>query len=1009
MKNLKKLLALVVACVMVFGMVASAAVVDFPDVAVTAKYAEAVKVLSALNIINGDDKGNFNPDQNVTRAEMAKILCAMMSKNSSFGQAESGFADVTAAHWASGYVKYAKGLGYINGYDATTFGPEDNVTYEQAIKLIVAALGRTYEADENGGYPAGYMMVAADNKITDKVAITDATAPAKRSDIAILVFNALTVKMMKRTGFGTEAKYEIVSDTLLKTKLGVDKYEGKQVTATYVEDTNLEVGEIEIDNVKTLCDDPTAPDYLGYADVTVYETENEDGDDVVIAITAKANKITEYVFEDLDVLADAADGLGATEAMTIAADGTGLFTYWTSEEHDDKKPTVLDIESGAVVFVNGEAASFTAGNVIPAIGTIKAYDTNGNDELDLFKVTKYDIAVIDSVVAKSLRVRFKAHDLAAYVNTTGETSVVLNEDVCEYLTDIKVTIDGEAATIADLQENDVAYICTNDYSAANMTFIEFIVSRKTAEGKAMSAIVDDVITIGADEYDVFPSFAISISDEGKYFLTADGMIVGKDITVATSDKFAYVYKVGTSAFDEKSVRMLTAEGEDVTYDVADRIEINGVKATVPAGTAVTAKSAYTTTNLEAIFGAGNDTAAEIFTATYIANHANVNTNICAEDIIDAIANDGLLVGTARNNKLIAYELSGNAIAKLFLNSYAQYAAFAPVADLTWKNGKFIDAMNEATMIAAGAKIFMIPAASADIAEWKVVDSSALVAERDYPVAFYGYNDKTAEYAVALVAQGSGNYDTNAAFAYFKSAVETVYGEDDEKAYKVTFIQGGEEKVAYVMDDNADTTLVEAVDGDLTSDFALGTVFLYSTEDDANVIDEVEVVFVPVAKADANTDGVDDTKAAVLAKTYNFKAGLTAFVTANSTDYMFTLDSANADNEVYFGVIGAVASAEGGLGVTLATAAGKIKASSFNYVVGEDANVVVLDYTKRSIDKTLYVGTEDSIQPSECVIKAGAFDYDNAVAADVVFQYALVRVYNDKVVDVLIINHENKDL
>jgi hypothetical protein len=1000
MKNLKKLLALVVACVMVFGMVASAAVVDFPDVAVTAKYAEAVKVLSALNIINGDDKGNFNPDQNVTRAEMAKILCAMMSKNSSFGQAESGFADVTAAHWASGYVKYAKGLGYINGYDATTFGPEDNVTYEQAIKLIVAALGRTYEADENGGYPAGYMMVAADNKITDKVAITDATAPAKRSDIALLVFNALTVKMMKRTGFGTEAKYEIVADTLLKTKLGVDKYEGKQVTATYVEDTNLEVGEIKVDGVLTLCDDPTAPDYLGYADVTVYETENEDGDDVVIAITAKANKITEYVFEDLDVLADGADGLGATEAMTIAADGTGLFTYWTSEEHDDKKPTVLDIENGAVVYVNGEAASFTAGNVIPAIGTIKAYDTNGNDELDLFKVTKYDIAVIDSVVAKSLRVRFKAHDLAAYVNTTGETSVVLNEDVCEYLTDIKVTIDGEAATIADLQENDVAYICTNDYNSANMTFIEFIVSRKTAEGKAMSAVTaDNTITIGADEYDVFPSFAISISDEGKYFLTADGMIVGKDITVATSDKFAYVYKVGTSAFDEKSVRMLTAEGEDVTYDVADRIEINGVKATVPAGTAVTAKSAYTAANLEAIFGAGNDTAAEIFKPAFITAKAVSDANICAETIIDAIANDGLLVGAARENKLIAYELSGNAIAKLFLNKYAQYAAVAE-ASLTWKNGKFIDAYNEATMIAAGAKIFMIPAASADIAEWKVVDSSALVAERDYPVAFFGYNDKTAEYAVALVAQGSGNYDTNAAFAYFKSAVETVYGEDDEKAYKVTFIQGGEEKVAYVMDDNADTTLVEAVDGDLTSDFALGTVFLYSTEDDANVIDEVEVVYAPITS---------DIKTAVLAKSYNFKADLTAFVTANSTDYMFTLDSANTDNEVYFGVIGAVASAEGGLGVTLATAAGKIKASSFNYVVGEDANVVVLDYTKRSIDKKLYVGTEDSIQPSECVIKAGAFDYDNAVAADVVFEYALVRVLNDKVVDVLVINFENTDL
>ena len=170
MRNLKKLLALVVACVMVFGVVASAAVVNFPDVASNAKYAEAVKVLSGLNVINGDDKGNFNPDQNVTRAEMAKILCTLIGAGTQ-GQVDSGFADVTAAHWASGYVKHAKGLGIIAGYNDVEFGPEDNVTYEQAIKLIVAALGYTYMAEDKGGYPSGYMMVAADLKITNKVTI----------------------------------------------------------------------------------------------------------------------------------------------------------------------------------------------------------------------------------------------------------------------------------------------------------------------------------------------------------------------------------------------------------------------------------------------------------------------------------------------------------------------------------------------------------------------------------------------------------------------------------------------------------------------------------------------------------------------------------------------------------------------------------------------------------------------------------------------------------------------
>ena len=72
MKNLKKVLALVIALTMVLTTVAFA---SYPDVDANANYASAVELLSALEILQGDENGNFNPDNTITRAEYAAVVC----------------------------------------------------------------------------------------------------------------------------------------------------------------------------------------------------------------------------------------------------------------------------------------------------------------------------------------------------------------------------------------------------------------------------------------------------------------------------------------------------------------------------------------------------------------------------------------------------------------------------------------------------------------------------------------------------------------------------------------------------------------------------------------------------------------------------------------------------------------------------------------------------------------------------------------------------------------------
>lgn len=163
----------------------------FPDVPETAPYAEAVNALREYGIISGDDKGNFNPDSSVTRAEAAVIICRLLGMSEDAQQASTtAFSDVPVDHWANGYVAKAAEQGIINGYGNGKFGPSDSVTYAQMIKMLVCAWGMGQQAEAEGGYPSGYMLVAENTGITTGINYsTDNAAP--RHAVALLVYNSM--------------------------------------------------------------------------------------------------------------------------------------------------------------------------------------------------------------------------------------------------------------------------------------------------------------------------------------------------------------------------------------------------------------------------------------------------------------------------------------------------------------------------------------------------------------------------------------------------------------------------------------------------------------------------------------------------------------------------------------------------------------------------------------------------------------------------------------------------
>lgn len=163
----------------------------FQDVPEDANYAKAVSTLAERGIITGDDRGNFNPDATITRAETAAIICRLMGVEE---EAKSNryqvYDDVPASNWASGYIAKATELGVFNGDGTGKFRPNDNVTYEQIIKMLVCVRGYDTQAQRAGGWPNGYISVAKDLGITSGVRFSQ-TANAPRSAVAMLAYNAV--------------------------------------------------------------------------------------------------------------------------------------------------------------------------------------------------------------------------------------------------------------------------------------------------------------------------------------------------------------------------------------------------------------------------------------------------------------------------------------------------------------------------------------------------------------------------------------------------------------------------------------------------------------------------------------------------------------------------------------------------------------------------------------------------------------------------------------------------
>lgn len=169
---------------------------------------ESFETILKYKVMQGDEKGNLNLDSFVTRAEMAQFAVNALNLSGIPGHYQIGdeFTDVGETHWALDAIMMVKGLKIVNGYGDGTFLPDNFVTYDEAVKIVVEILEYGPEAQKRGGYPDGYRDVAT---LIGIIGSYDSNAYIPRKDIAQMLETAFDVPKMVQVGYGSVPEYSI--------------------------------------------------------------------------------------------------------------------------------------------------------------------------------------------------------------------------------------------------------------------------------------------------------------------------------------------------------------------------------------------------------------------------------------------------------------------------------------------------------------------------------------------------------------------------------------------------------------------------------------------------------------------------------------------------------------------------------------------------------------------------------------------------------------------------------
>ena len=819
-KNLKKVISSVAALTMVASSVAAFAV-DFPDVESTASYAQAVQELSALDVISGYDDGTFGPDKLVTRAEITKMIVdALAERSSAEASTESTkFADVSADHWAKGYINQGVADGFIAGMSDTEFDPDANVTYVQAQKMLVSAIGYETYAQAQGGWPIGYKTYAASLDITKGISGIKDSTELTRAQVAQMIDNAMDAPLCVIASWKTEwngsktpnlevrdGKEGRAYETLFTEKHDAYKVYGRvtETSKTGSVDTDKVTFQVEkadnFDDQEVKADSPVSEDmYIGDSKADNYLRtysqaliqKNDDDEFTILSIAAAAaNKSVTVASEDFD------ENKSTDEALYFFPAGTtkGSTKYQ------------LDTTNGVKIYINGvessksiaELRDYLDKNETASVTLQKETEvgsTSTSAKYNTIMVSSYVTAIVDEVIDKTNETSVNFDTYSSGI----QAKMTVNKDDDNYTYSFK--LDGKDIEAKDLQQNDVlniSYDTTGSFK--DSSFYDVIVTRNVVDGVKCTSRNDSKgeYTIGGTKYKAAEGMDIDVETSTEYSLYLDhfGRIAKADEN-SVSKNYGVLKNIYKKAGGDYMAQIITKKGTEEEYKV-DSDKVNEY-------------------------------------ATYL-KYATFYSDAKKENKIDTTKKDW-------QSKVVAFDEPKYSTSQpksvAYPEQVVEYSVSSSSNKITIKNGGVIaPTAADAEYKESGNKIGSVKMADStvilDLSEVDTKDSYSVVSSLNDGSNYvaYGYDKSKSDntYRFVIITEGTSSvFNSETQLAIFNGS-EVIDKDGDKTAYNL--VVNGEEK-QFVLDDdvvitgNAGKTVAEDA-------FDEGDVLVYATNSEGYI-------------------------------------------------------------------------------------------------------------------------------------------------------------------------------
>ena len=552
-------------------MFAGAAFTDSADIKVDT---EVVDTLVALGVVNGYDDGSFKPNGTVTRAEMAKMIYVLRTGNSdasAYNDDKTSFTDI-GSHWARGYIKYCQSLGIIAGKSNTKFCPNDKVTAQEAAKMLLVTLG--YDATKAGlvgtNWAAKTNALADENGLLEDVN-TSFTAACPRQYAAQLIYNTIdTPTVVWRddaytnvTLLGTDNK--TVGEKYMGLQKWIGTFEGDnsivsakdgEISVTGSIDGEHKTSGSNVRSVRAQFKADFDNKYVGEEVSVLFKdgntgTKNQpDAKDTIFGIYVTGNtKVYNIVKGDLQSCSDAGKIKFNDKKYDVAAHAANddvIVINFNSK---------VDADTIDAAGANSEAHGATAADVATYI--TRNYKVNSNDAIKFVAndddkivkayVTTSKFGKVSSVTSSKIGVEgLGTKDLDDCVVYDGIKAGDLVQYVEAYQSSERKNIITKAETVEGKIE---AFKSSDSQIRVNGNWYKF---------SANTAVATDFTNSALTANDVDDTYKLIV--DGKYYVAYNKISGFNNYAVAT---------VGTTEFGDTRVKLLKADGSEVTTTVDD--------------------------------------------------------------------------------------------------------------------------------------------------------------------------------------------------------------------------------------------------------------------------------------------------------------------------------------------------------------------------------------------------------------------------------------------------------